>query len=520
MEKQKPEILAQVGLPRLLPGEELIPVPEVPEVSAGRSDSSTWEILQLTGASRLDEIGESGPAIASLPLKEHAHNSEYRRYEVLFGRDSLRTADTLLDRFPKLARTTLLTLAKYQGTEWNDTREEEPGRILHELRDPAIDPIAQQLTEERGWGWPYYGSVDATPQFARTLAAYCQETNEGPDILRETFQGRDNQSHSMAESLQAEVAWMQRRIDASPDGFVEFKSVLPRGIENQVWRDSWDSFFHADGTLANHANGIVSTEVQRGVMDALYDAAELYETYLYRPKEAVALRASAEQLRNNIMEKLWCPDKGGYFVLGADRDETGKLRQLQIRTSDMGHLLHSRLLEGDAPKIVHRREAVIRQLFSPQMLCLNGIRTLADDEYRFRPGAYHNGSVWPWENYLISRGLEHHGYYGLARFLNELLLDDFRATGRSPEYLRGDSDEAHRLNTRTIMVFDNTYQRENVIEQPPQDIQAWSAAAKYAIRRKQANLPAHAADRRKYLFEIGLLKHIAFHHDKALDLIR
>ena len=476
---------------RLLPGETLKTITETPIVPTVHGGSSLAELMRLTGALHVFEIGERGPTLASLPLKEHASNIEFRKYEALFGRDALRVADTLLRRFPILARNTLLRLAETQGITFHAAREEEPGRIIHEYRDPRIDPIAEELTLERGWEWPYYGAVDATPQFIRVLTRYVHESSEGPEFLQQTYRGRDHETHAMVDALYAAVEWILFRMDSNPEGFLEYRHTIPNGIENQVWRDSWDSYFHADGTIANHNKGIASTEVQRGAMDALYDAADLYERYLYEPVKAVVLRKRAEDLRDTILGRLWTEDKGGYFVLGMDRDENGHGRQLRIRTSDMGHLLHSRLLEGNDPEICHKRDMTIKHLFSGEMICLNGIRTLAGDEIRFRPGAYHNGSVWPWQNYLISQGLERHGYYGLAHYINECLLADFAATHRSPEYLRGDSDPEHRLNTRKVVLFDATNDRENVVEQPPQDIQAWSTAAKYAIKHHRTTLLKH-----------------------------
>ena len=149
----------------------------------------------------------------------------------------------------------------------------------------------------------------------------------------------------------------------------------------------------------------------------------------------------------------------------------------------MGHLLHSRLLKGKAEGLVKRREAVVRQLFSEKMFGLNGIRSLASDEARYRPGAYHNGSVWIWDNYLIVQGLAVHGYNKLASFLADRLLDDVEVTKRFPEYLRGDNSKEHRLNTAKIVVYDEKMDRENVVEQPPQDIQAWSVAAILGIKQ-------------------------------------
>ena len=139
------------------------------------------------------------------------------------------------------------------------------------------------------------------------------------------------------------------------------------------------------------------------------------------------------------------------------------------------------------------------------MLGLNGIRTLAADEIRYRPGAYHNGSAWIWDNYMIASGLDTLGYHGLAKLLNDKLLDDVSSTRRFPEYLRGDNDPRYRLNTRIVEVMDTVNKRTNELEQPPQDIQAWSVAAILALKIHRDRGIQHTTDERKLAFEEYIL---------------
>ena len=379
-------------LPRditLLPDEKLLNVIYHEPRSFGRVPSSLEQILRLTGAQLEEEIGKGRPSVASLSFEtEDSTNTpaHLHLYEVVFGRDSLRVAIDLISSYPELARITTLTLASLQGIEYNTSREEEPGRIVHEARDQD-DPIAIELSTELGWGWPYYGSVDATLEFIRTLAAYCNVSKNHIEFLHETYTAKNGDERTMTDALDAAVQWVQTKLASNPEGILEYKSVLPRGIENQVWKDSPDAYHHSDGTLANHDSGIASIEVQTTAYDALLDAAFLYEEYINKLEFAQILRERAEELRNTILNEFWTDDKGGYFVLGTDRDELGNLRQLKIRTSNMGHTLNSRLLEGNDPYITDRRQSVVRQVLSPELLCASGVRTLASDEVRFRPGA-------------------------------------------------------------------------------------------------------------------------------------
>ena len=149
----------------------------------------------------------------------------------------------------------------------------------------------------------------------------------------------------------------------------------------------------------------------------------------------------------------------------------------------MGHALNSRLLKGDDPSVVRMRTAVAHQILSPSLLSRSGIRTLASDEVRFRPGAYHNGSVWLWDTHHISKGLRRSGYAAEAADIDQRILDVVNATNMFPEYVRGEQDTI-AVNRRTVVLWDTTQHRENVIEQPPQEVQAWTVAAISATKSR------------------------------------
>lgn len=493
----KPSLTPEADLPadfKLLPGEHVLRpvITHTPRVFT-RMPSSLEQMYRLTRAKIPEDIGRFGPSLAAVAFEatDLAHpNPEatpehLKLYETLFGRDALRVAIDLISSYPRLARATVLELAKYQGLDDVTKREEETGRIVHEVRD-GNDPIAQKLTSERGWDWPYYGSVDATPEYIRTLTAYCQKSEENRGFLFETYTDRHGETHNIAHSLELALSWIEQRLDSNPEGLLEFQSVLPKGIENQVWKDSWDAYHHADGQIANHHKGIASIEVQVTTYDALIDAAELFEDILEQTSLAEQLRQRADQLKQTILTTFWTEDKGGYFVLGTDRDETGKLRQLKIRTSNMGHVLNSRLLKDDEPEIVRRRDATVQHILSPEMLNVSGIRTLASDEYRFRPGSYHNGSVWLWDTHHIAKGLRRLGYTAEADDIDTRLLGVVEATHMFPEYVRGDTQSTPTTNQQTILLWDESYQRINKVEQPPQEVQAWTVAAILATKKRLA----------------------------------
>lgn len=474
----------------LLKGETVLSITRHEQRVHPRNPSSIEQLLRLTRSRYTDEIGDAGPVLASLAMDsgdqtatepqgdaEHLH-----LYEAVYARDSLRAASYLIESYPELAHQTVITLAELQGVADDSSREEEPGRIVHEVRT-SDDPIAQKLTTERGWQWPYYGAVDTTAEFVRTLVAYAQSRDGGETFLNELYTDRNGQVRTIADALERALGWIEQRRGQNLEGLIEFKSVLPNGIENQVWKDSWDAYHHADGTLASHEQGIASLEVQVAAYDALIDAAELYNRRSDAQTRSATLRVQASDLREAILEHFWTEDKGGYFVLGLDKDHSGTLRQLKIRTSNMGHSLNSRLLDGDSLEIIRKREAVIGQLLSPEMLCDAGIRTLASDEVRYRLGAYHNGSVWVWDSHYIAKGLRHHGHQDAADTIDSHLIAIANKTGLFPEYVRGDQTGI-TLNQQTIVLWDETAQRQNVIEQPPQEVQAWTVAAILESKRQ------------------------------------
>lgn len=468
---------------RLLSGEHLIePVITHRRNAPDSVPSSMQQMARLTNAQIAAEIGRFGPSKAATTLDSEAPE-HLKLYETLFGRDSLRVAIDLISVHPLLARTTVLELARLQGVSEDAAREEELGRIVHEARSPD-DPIAQMLSRERGWGWPYYGSVDATPEFIRTLTAYCQQSEENRGFLAEEYVDLNGETQTISHALEMALTWIQRRLNTNPEGLLEYRSTLPHGIENQVWKDSWDAYHHSDGTIANHSQGIASIEAQVTTYDALIDAAELFEDILDQASHAAHLRSHAEALKQTILATFWTEDKGGYFVLGTDRDENGRLQQMKIRTSNMGHVLNSRLLKGGDPEIVRMRDAVVRHLFTPEMLNVSGIRTLASDEVRFRPGAYHNGSVWLWDTHHIAKGLRRLGYREQADTLDQKLLNVVEETRIFPEYVRGDFADKPSVNTQTIVLWDTVNNRKNLVEQPPQEVQAWTVAAILATKHR------------------------------------
>lgn len=486
-------------LPFLLPFQRVIFVGDAfeepePDRPLRAHPSSSRALMSLTGSSRLRDIGANGPGYAAEPLAEHQDEAQLGLLQALFGRDALHLGTQLYDDFPLLLRATVHQLAELQGTEVNSASEEEPGRIIHWAPE-AGDPVAAHITEVNHWQWPHYGAVDSTPMF---VLAVLRVARDNPAFLDESYVGRDSRPHTVRHALEAATAWLVRRLNENPEGLLEFTMRQPRGIWNQAWKDTPESYMHADGSYANHHDGIASIEVQALAYKTLVALAEFSDreaaqgssVQLERPEslaEASIFRALADHLRSTVLGVFWIDDeRGGYFALATDRGQSGELRPLAVRTSNMGHALS--LLAGDDPELLRRRKAMVATLFSDELLDRNGIRTLSSREVRFAPRSYHCGSVWPWDNRAIAAELDRAGYPDLARDLDTRVWRVVDTLGFFAEFVPGDnSTQAADLTIRRLVDvydgerdhFSNSYR----IEKPAQETQAWTVEAIRAIKK-------------------------------------
>ncbi len=422
---------------KLLPGERLERLQELEIVDPLTTPDPLDELCRLAQVERSEEVGRNGPLIAARATDANAGESALRLFEIVFGRDSLVAALFVGDLFPLLRETTVLHLARHQGNRYDAWHEEEPGRIAHMIRNPDRDA---------NLGYPYYGTVDATPHF---ISAAMQAIEARP-----TFEAE------IRPALDAAVAWLLRRLASDELGLLSHQRVNPHGIANQVWKDSWDSMSHADGTVANHAGPVASLEVQALAYDALVEVGESH---------------AANRLARSVEKHFWL---GDFYAIGVDRDPvTGAPRPLATRASNMGWLLRSRLLDGRED----RQRRIVELLFSDEFLAESGVRTLSSGEVRFRPRSYHNGTVWPHDNYLISLGLEQRGFVDEASELRRRIASFCRATHRFPEFVAGGEPGDALFTKRIVDVHDTVNNRSSRIEQPPQEIVCWTVTAMVAV---------------------------------------
>ncbi|HXM53813.1 MAG TPA: glycogen debranching N-terminal domain-containing protein [Candidatus Dormibacteraeota bacterium] len=311
-------------------------------------------------------------------------------FVALFGRDSLVTALQTLAFDPGIAATTLQLLAAYQGRSRDPWRDEEPGKILHELRvgeDANLGEIPHT---------PYYGTVDATPLFVALVAEYVRWTGD----LRLWRRLRPN--------VERALAWMALA-DHDGDGFVDYERQSARGLSNQGWKDSHDSVINRDGSLAEAPIALV--EVQGYVYRALRGTAWLWRLE-GQPERAAELDERADALRRRLDAAYWLPRRRFLaMALGAGG------RPADVVASNPGHALWSGVVEPSRAGYVAER-LLGRGLFSGW-----GVRTLAQGEARYDPVGYHTGAVWPHDNSLVVAGLARSGFTEAAVRLFGAQLD-------------------------------------------------------------------------------------------------
>jgi len=312
-------------------------------------------------------------------------------FSTAFGRDGIVTALQCLWAAPDVARGVLKYLADTQAIEDSPEQDAQPGKILHEIRGGEMAGTGEVPFAR------YYGSVDSTPLFVALAGAYFERTGDLA-LIREIW-----------PQLERALGWIERYGDADGDGFVEYARRSARGLVQQGWKDSQDSVFHRDGTLAD--GPIALCEVQAYVFAAWRAAARLAGR-LGDAVRAKAFASRAESLRIRFEESFWSEELGSY-ALALD----GSKRRCEVRASNAGQCLFTGIASRE------RASRVATGLLDADSFSGWGVRTLAATEARYNPMSYHNGSVWPHDNSLIAAGFARYGLKSEALRLMTGLFD-------------------------------------------------------------------------------------------------
>jgi glycogen debranching enzyme len=365
-------------------------------------------------------------------------------FMTMFGRDSILTSLQALPFTPELAATTLLALGDWQGTRIDDFRDEDPGRILHEMRYGELPAF-----EERPQS-PYYGSADATPLYVVLLDEY------------ERWTGDRRLVHELEYEARAALNWIDEYADLMGNGYISYQRRNEKtGLENQCWKDSWDSISYRDGRLAGFPRA--TCELQGYAYDAKMRAARLAREIWKDPEFASELEKQAAELKRRFNRDFWIAD-GEYFALALDSD--GK--QVDTLSSNIGHLLWSGIVDKSKAK------AIARHLVGPRLYSGWGVRTLAEGEGRYNPIGYHVGTIWPFDNSFIAWGLRRYGFKDeAARIAAGILAAADFFDGRLPEAFGG---------------YERTLTRYPVQYPTACSPQAWSTGAPLLLLRTMLGL--------------------------------
>jgi glycogen debranching enzyme len=331
-------------------------------------------------------------------------------YFTLFGRDSLITALQTLCLNPQIAIDTLRALAAYQADGFDDFRDMEPGKILHELRRGDLT-VKGEMPHS-----PYYGSVDSTLLFILLYSETFKWVDD-PALFQELWP-------NVAKALE----WAENYGDLDGDGYIEFKRRSRRGILHQGWKDSDESM---GGDLGPRpAQPLALVEVQGYWYAALEGLAETLRVYGSGEQFALAeqLQRKAAALKEQFNRDFWWPEEG-FYAQALDANK----RQVRAVTSNIGHCLWNGIIDEE------KSPAVVQRLVRPDMLSGWGVRTMSMQDPSYNPMSYHNGSVWPHDNSLLIMGLRR---YGFQQEMLQVVEEIFAAAttfpdGRLPELYCG-----------------------------------------------------------------------------------
>jgi glycogen debranching enzyme len=337
----------------------------------------TAESASESGSASSGDTPDSGePATAKKPARKRATSPRKRAGRSGVQAEQGSEAPAPASEAPASSAEGLPPGEEAETTD--EAADAEPGKILHEMRQGEMALLGEVPFRH------YYGSIDSTPLFVMLAGAYLERTDDLKTVRR------------LWPNILAALGWMDQSGDRDGDGFIEYGRRRDTGLINQGWKDSHDSIFHADGTLAHGPVALV--EVQAYAFGAWRAAASIARR-LGEDDAADGYADRASRLQQRFDDAFF--DKAlGTYVLALDGDK----KPCRVRASNAGHALFTGIARPE------RAAAVVRTLTSNAFFSGWGVRTVAVGEARYNPMSYHNGSVWPHDNALIAAGFARYGF--------------------------------------------------------------------------------------------------------------
>jgi glycogen debranching enzyme len=441
---QRQEKLVSVEVPKIDLPEHLIPL-----------EQAIKSLLLEYGK---DKNGQ--PKHVFLAAGKFGEAQETNLFTAVFGRDAMRMCEYALmlskekqDLIaPKIVEDCLEFLMVNQGTKTNKNSEEEVGKILHEYRDVQTDPIAQKLQLERGWNWPYYGSIDATAEYIKVL---CQASAQNPELLAKNINGK-TYLESLNSASDCILGWIK-------NGLVSTHRMNPNGIEIQSWRDSHDSVSSKkSGQTPNPDADMELFELNFVCWEALESASK------YIPD----LKQHCDSLKKNILAKfLVRQNSKTYFAMGT-QTQNGITTIFDTLASFNLKILNSSFFD-EQPELRQQ----IFQTCHPALKQKNGITTISEDSNRSHPAGYHTGNIWLFDNLDIAYSLLKIGKIQEAKTIFDCVDRVIKYYKIYPEMIGQDGYTKER-----VVVYDQKDGYNNTIAQPGQPLQGWTVMAYCAMK--------------------------------------
>ena len=384
----------------------------VAHVARWRSRLATIETPQDTAVAEI--ISQAADDLASFALLDGredewlAPQAGIPLYPALFGRDSVTIGwqAAMLDR-GELLDASLTRVGRMQGTRDDPERDEEPGRIVQQVRTGPLSRLGH-LPFGR-----YYGDFASPLAFVIALAHHFAWSGDRAVLQRHW------------DTARRILDWARERGDRDGDGYLEYQTKSSKGAKNQGWKDSGNAILYEDGTPVPAP--LATCEVQ-GYWFAAQQLAAVLSWVLGAHDEAKAHWHAASELKAHFNRDWWMEDER-CVALALDPDK----RLARSVTSNAGQCLATGIVADEhVPQLVGR-------LFAPDMFSGWGVRTLSSKHVAYNPLSYHLGTVWPVENATIVFGLRRFGFDARALDLAEGMVGLTRLyeRGRAPECVGG-----------------------------------------------------------------------------------